>query len=162
MRMFNLISTSKMGGDCTQSYDVILDKEYTVGEFIKTMFENRPAEWGTISICCKCPEFEYPYVERVDCPRCEYKYGKIIGTSFQPEYLTLKVNNVVAHGGWSLMDYMIEIDYDSVKHANNTTLKNFINEIFEKRKKRIEERMVVDISPVVVIPVTQPFRKKKR
>lgn len=158
--MFKFIPSSEMGGDCTRSYDIELDKEYTVGEFIKTILENRSNEWGTISIYCKCPEFEYPHVNYVDRPKCEYKQGKILNSSFQPEHLEFKVKNVVAHGGWSLMDYTINFNYDEVKQANSAAFKRFINEIVEKRKERLEKERTVDISPVV-IPVIQPFRKKR-
>ena len=35
--MFRLIPTTSVGGDCTCGYKVVLDKPYTVGEFIQTV-----------------------------------------------------------------------------------------------------------------------------
>lgn len=98
--MFKLIQTGREGGDCTAPYDVELDKEYTVREFITEVLINRPNEWGDIYYC------EGVKIRLVDDPHCEYRYG-ILLTTLPEEILDKKVIYVTAHGGWSSMDYFI-------------------------------------------------------
>ena len=43
--MFKLIQTSDIRGDCTASYDVQLDKEYTVTEFLETVLTQKADNW---------------------------------------------------------------------------------------------------------------------
>lgn len=78
--------------DCTDAYDVVLDKNYTVGEFIITVLEERPSEWG------------YIYFLGV---KCEYKWGKII-TPMPEDLLGQTVELAKSEGGWSRMDYYLK------------------------------------------------------
>lgn len=88
----------KMGesyGDCTSSYYVYLDKEYTLGEFIDTIFKERPNEWG--------------YINVLNIGKCAYSQGNLKDSEFKPEVLSKNIKSVEGCGGWSMMDYVIYI-----------------------------------------------------
>lgn len=107
--MFRLIKKGKERGDCTAPYEVELDKEYTVLEFIQTVLSNNPNEWGYIGI--KSNDKDGIIFGK---PKCEYSYGKILGgIETLPllflEFLNDKVLSVSADGGWSRMDYLLEV-----------------------------------------------------
>lgn len=97
--MFKLYSAGKVRGDCTAPYDVELDKEYTVNEFVQTVLTRK--EWGYIGIYCHGTFFGEP--------KCEYKYDKLLYT-LPDNVLNKKVIKVKADGGWSRMDYLLWID----------------------------------------------------
>lgn len=92
--------------DCTAPYNIILDKEYDVREFVDTVLNNREKEWGYIGMYKESGSFE----NRVfGSPNCEYKWGKLL--SFLPDdILDKKVLSVSADGGWSRMDYILKIE----------------------------------------------------
>lgn len=91
--MFKMRLISEIHGDCTGEYEVKLDKQYTVREFIETILKEKPKEWGNIGI--KSNWFEY-------------KYGKVT-ENLPVEYLDKIVKEVKVSGGWSRMDYLITI-----------------------------------------------------
>ena len=64
--MFKFESITPVRGDCTRGYDIVLDKEYTVEEFIETVFKELSGEWGYFSIHNEEGE-----------PCCEHSYGKL-------------------------------------------------------------------------------------
>lgn len=97
--MFKLKQAGRERGDCTAPYDVILDKEYTVKEFIETVV-SRDREWGYIGIAVKGSIFGDPH--------CEYKWGKLL-YDLPEEIHNKKVISVKADGGWSRMDYLLEV-----------------------------------------------------
>lgn len=83
-------------GDCTSSYGINLDKEYTVGEFIDTIFKERSDEWGSIDI--------------VNHYARSYNKGKFSYNGFEEDMLNKKIKKVTAHGGWTYMEYNIYIE----------------------------------------------------
>lgn len=97
--MFTLKQAGPERSDCTALYDVILDKEYTVKEFVDTVL-TRDGELG------------YIYVMHTESksifenPRCEYKWGKLLHT-LPEEVLDRKISDIAASGGWSSMDYIL-------------------------------------------------------
>lgn len=91
--MFKLNRVTCIGGDETAGYDVILDKEYSVSDFIKTVVGIK-SEWGYISV--------------KNNGRCEYKWGDFL-SNLDIKLLDKKIKKVSASGGWSRMDYEIEI-----------------------------------------------------
>lgn len=99
--MFKLIHTAGPFGDCTNNYDVQLDKNYTVGEFVETVLKEEPKEWGYIGI--------YKKGEIFGDPVCEYRYGKLITKPLPEEFLRRDIKEVKASGGWSRMDYTIKV-----------------------------------------------------
>lgn len=99
--MFKLIHKAGPFGDCTSNYDVQLDKNYTVGEFVETVLKEEPKEWGHIIIKQKGSIF--------GGPDCEYRYGELITEPLPEEFLKQDVKEVKASGGWTLMNYFITV-----------------------------------------------------
>jgi len=89
---FKLNRVTRIGGDETAGYEVILDKEYTVESLLKTVV-NIKSEWGYFSV--------------KNGSSCEYKWGKLVSELNNID-LNKKVKEVKASGGWSRMDYHIE------------------------------------------------------
>lgn len=90
-------------GDCTAHYDVTLDGEYTVQEFINEVITNRSGEWGRIGIA-KGDEYHAIFSNT----KCEYRWGKLL-SRLSDEYLTRKIKRVTAHGGYTNMDYLLRL-----------------------------------------------------
>lgn len=89
----NFFPITPMGSDCTQAFRVELDGEYTVGDLINHVLTIRKDEWG---------EFE------VDRLSIEYRHGKIVnGDEIIPHVKDIKINKLIASGGWSRMDYIV-------------------------------------------------------
>ena len=98
--MFRLHQIRPEGGDCTAPYDVELNGEYSVEQFIHDVLLN-DREWGKIGI--------YNGQGLITDPNCEYRYGRLI-SKLPEEYLKLRVVSATAHGGWSLMDYVLTVE----------------------------------------------------
>lgn len=98
--MFRLHMVGNVGGDETAMYEVDLDREYTVDQFVHDVLLNN-REWGTICINNGDGMFSNP--------KCEYKYGELV-SKLPIEYLPLRVVSAKAHGGWSLMDYSLTVE----------------------------------------------------
>lgn len=100
--MFKMIKTGPTRSDCSAPYDVILDKEYTVREFIETVLKENSGEWGEV----------YYHTNKdisvFDSPKCTYRYGKLISEPLPEEYLNKTIKKVIADGGWTNMDYLIK------------------------------------------------------
>ena len=76
--MFRLIQSTPVSGDCTCGYNVKLDREYTVKDFIDTVLSERAGEWGYISIYDQSD-----FVGRhFGNPIAEYRYGKLVSDNF--------------------------------------------------------------------------------
>lgn len=93
MKLFELHASGPTAGDCTAPYDVVFRNECTVREFINEVLQKH--EWGFIRIS--------------DGPGIEYKYDKITYGGFGPNILDSKINKATAHGGWTRMDYVLDI-----------------------------------------------------
>lgn len=74
--MIELKIASPMHQDCSAEYSVLLDKEYTIKEFVKEVLEKKEKEWGFITIKNHCS--------------CEYSHGTLI-SSFPEEYMNKKI-----------------------------------------------------------------------
>lgn len=85
-------------GDATTPYNVIpKDENVRVGNFIQDVLEQRPDDWG------------YIYIRKEQV--IAYKKGKIIyQSSLLDMFYHLRIKNVKACGGWSRMDYYIEVE----------------------------------------------------
>lgn len=99
--MFRLIQSTPESGDCTCGYKVLLDKEYTVKEFVDTVLSERNKEWGYIGIYNPSDFFENT--------RIEYKHGEIKSEKFGNDILSKKIMSASASGGWSRMDYVLHV-----------------------------------------------------
>ena len=77
-------------------YRVSTNKECTLGELVNAVLAGR-GEWG------------YLYVKGIVV--VEYRYGDIVGVqTFSKELLARKVVRINGSGGWSRMDYTIELE----------------------------------------------------
>ena len=101
INMFRLIRSTPEAGDCTCGYKVLLDKEYTVQEFVDMILFEKKKEWGYVRI--------YNPSDFFGSTRIEYKYGEIKSEKFGNDILNKKVLNVSASGGYSRMDYVLHI-----------------------------------------------------
>lgn len=96
--MFELKSTGNIRGDCTQPFEVILEKEYTVEEFVQTVLTRN--EWGCICVSNKWKVYGNT--------KCEYS-RETLKSVFPDEILCKKVVAASSDGGWSCMDYWLQI-----------------------------------------------------
>ena len=107
--MLKFIQTHAAGGDETAPYDVILDKPYTVGEFINEVLTTRSNEWGEFIVRHK----DSGFLDRM--ASAGYRYGEMKNrngekTEIPEEFASLPIKEVKAAGGWSAMDYNLIID----------------------------------------------------
>ena len=105
--MFRLIQTSDTRGDCTASYDVQLDKEYTVKEFLETVLTQKADEWGAFYLMVRSKKLFWQN------PSCEYKNGNRVGpawASILTRYGSRRIVRACSDGGWTRMDYYIWLD----------------------------------------------------
>ena len=100
--MIEFIETAE-NGDCTRSYNVILDRTYTVNEFISMILSEKKDEWGCISIDRPFTSWSFQY------PNCKYECGKLTTKPFPYDILAKTIKEVKASGGWTRMDYTIII-----------------------------------------------------
>jgi hypothetical protein len=125
MKLFELHASGPTAGDCTAPYDVVFRNECTVREFIDEVL--RKNEWGFIRI------FDGPYIE--------YRNDKITYGDFGTNIFDSKINKATAHGGWTRMDYTLDIQPGerTLRNEYARTLKEIVrheSEI-EKLKERI-------------------------
>ena len=99
--MFRLIISGPTRSDCTAPYDVVLDRAYTVAEFIETVLQQKD-EWGYIIIR------QRPPVSWFDYPRCEYRCGELL-SKLPDLYSDQLVKLAEADGGWTRMDYILYV-----------------------------------------------------
>lgn len=92
--MLKFIQTHGVGSDETAPYDVVLDKPYTVSEFINEVLTTRKSEWGDIEV--KGAFF------------LKYRYGKA-EQEIPEQYAKLPVKKAHASGGWSAMNYKLDV-----------------------------------------------------
>ena len=68
--MFEFVQRTPESRDCTCGYNIELDKEYTLKEFIGTVLKEKSNEWGEFVI--------YNGESLWKSPRWEYKWGETI------------------------------------------------------------------------------------
>ena len=100
--MFKTIQSSHEYSDATASFDVILDKKYTVEQFVQAVLRKRRKEFGTIEI--NTSESRAPYLR--------YRYGKIESNAIEKFY-NKTINHATAIGGYSYMAYDLTLDESS-------------------------------------------------
>lgn len=130
MKLFELRTAGPTAGDCTTPYYVDFYNECTVREFIDEVLKK--GEWGYVIIG-----------SYYDGPRIEYKHDKIVSGVFSQDILNAKIKNATAHGGWTLMNYMLNIWTDEQKLRNDytQTLKEIVRHESEiaKLKKKVHD-----------------------
>ena len=100
---FIMVHTGGPYGDCCSDYDVVLDHEYTIEEFIKEVLSDRANEWGTFYVST---DLKNIFVACLD--KCEYKYGKIIKDLTKQDTCKMKTVHIKANGGYTSMNYYIK------------------------------------------------------
>ena len=83
-------------GDCTSAYDVSFPQNITVEYFIQSVLQENPNEWGTIGL-------GWNHI------LADYSHGTITFREDYDIYKNERVLKAQAHGGWSLMDYQLEL-----------------------------------------------------
>lgn len=125
MIKFNCVykQQSNMGSSV---YDVILDKEYTVEEFIAAILKQCPGEWGYFGIYDNGKTYSGD-------PKIEYVNGGL-REQFPDIFLNEKVVKVNASGSWGAMDYIIHIGSPRVGELESKAQKKWraIREAWEK------------------------------
>lgn len=89
----------KTMSDETTPYKVTGQKARTVREFINEVLEEKPHEWGYISV-------GKHFYQSGAIGVCEYRYGKLI-TEMPANALDVEIKEILACGGWTRMDYTI-------------------------------------------------------
>lgn len=121
-----------MGGDCTASYDVELDKPYTVAEFINEVLTTRKNEWGSINV--------------KDAFYLKYRYGKT-EQEIPEQYANLSVKKVKAAGGYTAMSYDVDVEFkEEVENKINQGLFDIktsepLDPIWEQRRYEIAKAL---------------------
>lgn len=95
--------TIKQHGNTDDIYDVELARNCTIEEFLQIITSNRK-EWGTIRI------FRMYMLMPQELGFIEYEHGTIKTNTICSEYLGREIKQISAHGGWSMMNYNINID----------------------------------------------------
>ena len=85
--------------DETTPYKVTGQKARTVREFINEVLEEKPNEWGYISV-------GKHFYQSGAIGVCEYRYGKLV-TEMPANALDVEIKEILAYGGWTRMDYTI-------------------------------------------------------
>lgn len=94
--MIELSQTSHVYEDCTASYEVTMDDEYTVEDFISEVLD-KASEWGTIRVHSSNGIHSVEY----SCGEATMQLHKRTAHAY--------VRRATAHGGWRMMDYDLYI-----------------------------------------------------
>ncbi|MDT3386704.1 MAG: hypothetical protein LIR46_02920 [Bacteroidota bacterium] len=131
MKLFDFIATVPTVGYYGTPYELLFYKECTIREFIDEVLKRN--EWGTIHIN--------------DYISCSYEKDKL-KTPLSHAILDATIKSATAHGGWSNVDYWLDILEGSYKlrFEYTQTLKEIVHhesEIKKLQKKAhdLEEKM---------------------
>lgn len=103
MGIIELVQAGPGFGDATAAYDICLRRECMVWEFIKEVLGRNG--WGEITVY-----FTGKHVRDEDRQVARgYKADVIDGDPWPEDVLNMKVQSAAAHGGWSLMNYVIYV-----------------------------------------------------
>lgn len=98
--MFNLVQSGPVYGDSTSNYTVVLERDYTIFEFIEELLL-RVSDWGSVIVVGD----ELGLIKFV----LKYKYGEVKSSNITSDLLSSKVINITCHGGYTRMDYTIKL-----------------------------------------------------
>lgn len=133
MRLFDLRASGPTAGDCTTPYDVVLRNECTVREFIDEVLKK--GEWGYVRIGIY-----------FDGPQIEYSHNKIVSGVFSLDILDARIKQATAHGGWTRMDYTLDIQPGerTLRNEYTRTLKEIVRHESEIEKLKKIARNLED------------------
>ena len=100
--MLKLNKISKTFQDCTANYQVSLPDELTVLELRDLIIKERLDDWGDIKLKDGTTFGKLLF---------EYKYGVLTKTLCE-DYNNSKVSKVTSSGGWSQMNFLVEVNND--------------------------------------------------
>ena len=83
---------TEIRSDETAGYQVFLNKNYTVQELLNEI--NDGENWGCLQV--------------INGSSCEYRHGELL-SNLSDFDLDKKVKKVIASGGWSNMNYYVEV-----------------------------------------------------
>ena len=102
-------------GDATAKYSVTLGKDATVKQFIHEVLHGTYSdEWGKIYIVDDLDQITFS--SRRTSPQFEYRYGRIVAVTKSSYNKLMRlygkkvIKRVSGDGGWSNMDYYIEVE----------------------------------------------------
>ena len=98
--VIKLKASGHMGGDATYPYDAIMDKPYTVREFVDEVVSGN-RNWGVIRYTTSTANRFGEYV-------CDYRYGDVIG-EIDDGIANRRVTDAWGSGGWSRYDFTLLI-----------------------------------------------------
>ena len=99
--MIRIKATGSMGGDATYPYDVIMDRPYTVKEFVDEVVAEK-GNWGRIDVS------DSPDKWRKDV-LCWYRHGKLDERGMTEGYEDKLVKSAHGSGGWSRYDFTLMV-----------------------------------------------------
>ena len=85
-------------GDATSVYEVSFSEGMTISDFLNIVITQKSKEWGNISLSSKAILIDY-----------KYGHYTIRDDKLYNKFKDKKIKKITAHGGWSSMDYIIEI-----------------------------------------------------
>ena len=92
MIKLTFIQTAPTGGDETAPYDVLLEQECSVDDFVAAVLNRK--EWG--------------YIRIKGLGQIEYSQDEIVSTTLSCGDMSKLIKSVRAAGGWSNMNYYLE------------------------------------------------------
>ena len=111
--MITLNQIGPNGRDGTARYYVDVDYEYKVGEFIKSVLNERRHEWGEITIKPDEGKKEWQDIilsqGKADIYSCEYAYGRL-KSKLKKNVLEKNIVCICAYGGYSFMNYVLVVE----------------------------------------------------
>ena len=98
--MIDIHATGPMIGDATYPYDVIMDRPYTVSEFVDEV-SSAKHNWGEI-------RYTTSNSDRLGKSLCDYRHGKVIG-EIDDKIAHWHVKKAWGNGGWSYYGFTLLI-----------------------------------------------------
>lgn len=123
---FKFTQTSRTFGDETALYDVQPNRRCTLGEVVEHVL-NKKREWGYLVI---------PALGRK-----EYRYGELLDGNFAENMRDAEVEKITANGGWSRMDYRIELASMSDKEISDKKIIDYVT--FQRMKAHLPKKAVL-------------------
>lgn len=109
--MIKLIQTGGPYGDCTSDFNVKFDRPYTIGEFIKEIYEEATERsWGHVYVTNGRDRWDGKAI-------CFYRYGW--EKPCPPVYLDRVIESATCNGGWSLLNFYVTLKEEVPENARD-------------------------------------------